>query len=249
VKPGGGRAVRIGALVVALLVLGSLVLWERSSHSSQVGKSCSGQNCTRVLFIGDSLTYVNDLPHAFAALAASGHHKVAVDMVATGGATFDDHVNSPDTAAALARQPWDTVVLQEQSQRPLFYLAWAHSNGWPEAGLANYDSMQKAIDQGYLDIANELKTAVAPVGVAWNDIQNQGAPVQLFQADDVHPTPAGTYLAAAVFYATIFGESPVRLHDHGGLDNTAAATLQSVAGDVVLNNAPAWGLNRLSSAP
>ena len=195
-KPGGGRAVRIGALVVALLVLGSLVLWERSSHSSQVGKSCSGQNCTRVLFVGDSLTYVNDLPHTFAALAASGH-----------------------------------------------------SNGWPEAGLPNYDSMQKAIDQGYLDIANELKTAVAPVGVAWNDIQNQGAPVQLFQADDVHPTPAGTYLAAAVFYATIFGESPVRLHDHGGLDNTAAATLQSVAGDVVLNNAPAWGLNRLSSAP
>ncbi len=268
---------RVGALAFVVLALGSLVIWERSRPTTTSDSCTAGEQCTRVLFVGDSLTFVNDLPHMFAALAASGHHHVVVDMVATVGATFDDHVASPDTAAALARQHWDIVVLQEQSQRPstedlrqahmypsarrlvsmvraagaqpLFYLAWAHSNGWPEAGMPNYQAMQSAIDEGYLDIANEVNAAVAPVGVAWNNIENEGAPIELFQPDGVHPTVAGTYLAAAVFYATIFGQSPIGLHARAGLAHADAATLQSVASDVVLNAPKNWGLSRLSPTP
>ena len=76
---------------------------------------------------------------------------------------------------------WNIVVLQEQSQipavdqfrqqqmypaartlvamardasaQPVFFLTWAHRDGWPENGLDDYGSMQAAIDDGYLAIA------------------------------------------------------------------------------------------------
>jgi hypothetical protein len=46
-------------------------------------------------------------------------------------------------------------------------------------------------------------------------------------ADDVHPSLLGTYLAACVFYAALFGESPVGAAHPPGLDEASATLLQS----------------------
>lgn len=53
--------------------------------------------------------------------------------------------------------------------------------------------------------------------------------IDLWQDDGSHPTVAGTYLAACVFYGVIFGESPRGLSYHDGLTSNEAAYLQSVA--------------------
>jgi hypothetical protein len=75
---------------------------------------------TRVLFIGNSYTYSNDLPGMFTQLAASMGETVQTQMVAPGGYTFEGHTSYAQTQAALAQGNWDFVVLQEQSQRPAF---------------------------------------------------------------------------------------------------------------------------------
>lgn len=75
---------------------------------------------TRVLFIGNSYTYVNDLPNTFRQLALSMGDTVDVAMSAPGGYTFEQHAVYAPTLAAIAAGPWDFVVLQEQSQRPSF---------------------------------------------------------------------------------------------------------------------------------
>src|SRR5207253_10950237 len=151
---------------------------------------------------------------------------------AVDGWTLANHADSPATATALVASPWDIVVLQEQSQipaieefrqtqmypaarrligsirnqgaRPLFYLTWGRRDGWPENGMPDYTSMQAAINQGYLAIAGDQRAAAAPVGVAWALLVTRGAGPLLWQQDGSHPTEAGTYLAACVFYATIF---------------------------------------------
>ena len=151
--------------------------------------------CPRVLFIGNSYTFVNDLPGTFAALAKAGGHPVQTGMAAPGGWTLAQHLNSADTLAALQSSKWDFVVLQEQSEipavesdrsremypaaaalvqkirqtgaQPIFFLTWAHRDGWPENNLPDYESMQLQINQGYMTIANQLITPVAPVGYAW----------------------------------------------------------------------------------
>jgi hypothetical protein len=63
--------------------------------------------CTRVLFIGNSYTSVNDLPGTFARLAASGGHRVETGMIAPGGAFLSDEAANPDTARTIAGTAWD----------------------------------------------------------------------------------------------------------------------------------------------
>ncbi len=75
---------------------------------------------TNVLFIGNSYTYVNDLPNTFRQLALSLGDTVNVASSAPGGYTFQGHSVYAPTLTAIASQAWDFVVLQEQSQIPSF---------------------------------------------------------------------------------------------------------------------------------
>src|SRR5262249_59875398 len=69
----------------------------------------------RVLFIGNSYTYFNNLPAMFAALAASAGYDVQTEMVAPGGWRLKDHWEKGEGLALLRERRWDYVVLQEQS--------------------------------------------------------------------------------------------------------------------------------------
>ena len=230
----------------------------------------SGQACTRILFIGDSYTSVNDLPGTLSSLAASGAHRIETQALDAGGATLADHVSDPNTVTTINSMSWNYVVLQEQSQipsveslrqsemypaadqlvtdiradkaTPLFYLPWTREAGWPEDGIPNYDQMQQAVNDGYLTIANRESVAIAPVGPAWQYALTQYTSSDLWQSDGIHPTVKGTYLAACVFYAAIYRQTPVGLSYHASLSDADAAKLQSIAAGTVLSNPGNWGL-------
>lgn len=85
--------------------------------------------------------------------------------------------------------------------------------------------------------------AVAPVGAAWQTAVAQKAFPALWQDDGSHPTVQGTYLAACVFYATIFRQSPMGLSYHDGLSDAEAIKLQEVAATTVFTDAAQWGLS------
>jgi len=239
----------------------SLVLYS-CSLTTKCGDA-QDTSCTRVLFIGNSYTFVNDLPNVFAKLARSGGNKVEVGMSAQGGWTLSDHVQSAETLHLLNSTKWKFVVLQEQSQipsvarartqgmypaarelvqklkdigaTPIFFVTWAHRDGWPENGMNNYESMQSQINYGYVEIAQELNTPIAPVGAAWLTAVNQSPDLILWQEDGNNPTEQGTYLAACVFYAVIFHESPAGLKYRAGLSRENARIIQSIASSTVLN--------------
>jgi hypothetical protein len=264
------RKVRVGAL--AWLFVASTVVASACSPSAAAGcpEPKASATCTRVLFIGNSYTYVNDLPTVFAELARSGGHRVETSMVAAGGLTLAQHAASPQTGAALKSSAPDVVVLQEQSQvpasaaarfsqmypaahslvaeietagaRPILFLTWAHRDGWPEGGLADFRAMQASIDDGYLELARQLGVPVAPVGYAWEAVRARAPGLALWQDDGSHPSATGTYLAACVFYAAIIRESPVGLKWRGALAEADASLLQSVAAGTVLADAGRWGL-------
>ena len=67
----------------------------------------------RVLFIGNSLTYVNNLPSAFASLAPPGV-TLSVDMIARAGAALEDYDHDPVVMRALATGGYTDVILQER---------------------------------------------------------------------------------------------------------------------------------------
>jgi len=67
------------------------------------------------------------------------------------------------------------------------------------------------------------------VGLAWQRAVGQRPGIALWDSDGSHPAPAGSYLAACVFYATLFGESPAGLNYHADLSPDEAQFLQAVA--------------------
>jgi hypothetical protein len=206
-----------------------------------------GPKPVRVLFIGNSYTYYNDLPGMLAALARAGKQPPLVHERETpGGYTLEKHWMDGKALKKLAAGKWDYVVLQEQSLRPLrdrarmfeyahklddeikrhgartlLYQTWARQDA-PEK--------QPELSRAHLDLGKELKARVVPVGMAWEWALKEAPKLALHVADKSHPSKAGTYLAACVFYATLYGKSPEGLPgDIGGLPDAEARRLQAVA--------------------
>ena len=94
--------------------------------------------------------------------------------------------------------------------------------------------MQAALSAGYMAIAEELDADVAPVGRAWQEALLLEAQTALWRFDRRHPSLQGSYLAASVFYALIFQESPVGLGYTAGLSDDQAQFLAEVAAKTVL---------------
>lgn len=87
---------------------------------------------TRVLFVGNSYTYVNDLPSMFNLLSASLGKAVYTEMSAPGGYSLEQHLTNPDTQNKISKGNWNYVVLQEQSQMPTIEFYRYHST-YPSA--------------------------------------------------------------------------------------------------------------------
>jgi len=118
--------------------------------------------------------------------------------------------------------------IRKQGATTVFFLTWARQNK-PE--------MQKGLNDAYFTIAKELGARVAPVGIAWQRALAADPKLVLHQADQSHPNPKGSYLAACVFDGTLLGKSPEGLPaavTRGGktlvtLDPAEANRLQTVA--------------------
>lgn len=87
----------------------------------------------KVLFIGNSLTSMNDLPGMVALIANSHGDKLIYDSYTPGGKRLKDHAADPTVAQKIQSQPWDYVVLQEQSQYPAFREAQLARDVYPYA--------------------------------------------------------------------------------------------------------------------
>lgn len=178
---------------------------------------------TNILFIGNSFTARNNMPELLVGLAAERGHDVRYDLIQAGGASLRAHWNKGEAATAIASGKYDWTVLQEQSTLPVknaarmqenvalfapviassgarmaLYLTWARRNA-PES--------QEAITEAYKLAGREYGATVVPAGVAWEKFLTKHTSPVLHDKDLSHPTLAGSYLAACVFLAVLFGEN------------------------------------------
>jgi hypothetical protein len=178
----------------------------------------------RVLFIGNSYTYFNDLSGLLARFAAAGGREITVDMVAEGGMTLLGHLRSGEAVRSIRSGDWDVVVLQEQSSRPLdapalmdttvralgreVALAGARTALFLTWARRDHPDDQRALDAAYRRCAGAVDAAVVPVGPCWRRALAEDPSAALHLEDGSHPAPMGTYLAACAFYATLTGCTP-----------------------------------------
>ncbi len=229
---------------------------------------CSGKPELRILFIGNSYTFYNQLPGAFQALAESGGHITKTSMIAKGGYTLRRHSENPSVLDKIRRGNWDYVILQEQSvvptvdyqyadymvpaisifekviresgARPVLFMTWGRENGIEKYGHKNFHDMQEKLYAAYMEVGHEFQITVAPVGMAWKQVHEEHLEIDLWLEDGSHPSQTGTYLAACVFYCILFQENPVGLEYPKGIISEVAYILQESAAQITLEQIDHW---------
>jgi hypothetical protein len=126
----------------------------------------------------------------------------------------------------------------------VFYMTMAHRNGDPanqrvSSELLTYEGTQRRVNSSYLKMAQDNLALVAPVGEAWLMVREERPDIALY-ADNTHPNPTGTYLAACVFYATIFQSPCSGAAVPRPVNQSSAALLQKTADAVVLKSGTIW---------
>lgn len=70
---------------------------------------------TSVLFIGNSFTFMNEMPFMFQKIAEAKGHKLVVDTVVEGGKNLEYHASQAETFDRIRARKWDYVILQGHS--------------------------------------------------------------------------------------------------------------------------------------
>lgn len=177
----------------------------------------------RVLFIGNSLTYANDLPRMVERLGAADGYRIETKTIASPNYALEDHLNEPHVQRA-AREPWDFVVLQQGpsslpesraalirdtkaiarmfASRPstkiallMVWPAQEHARSWDR------------VSESYLRAATATNGILIPAGERLRAALRQNPSSKLLAADGFHPTEAGTHIAALATYRAITGRA------------------------------------------
>jgi len=180
-----------------------------------------------ILFIGNSLTYSNDLPGMVQGLAASAGISLPAAQVAYGGYSLADHLARGDAPRAVASGGWRVVILQQgpsgqpdsrvelrretaafdrliraAGARTALFSVWADSNG-----PSTFDE----IEESYALAAADVNALYFPVNEAWSLAFQRNRALPLYSVDGFHPSQEGSYLAALVIASAITGVAPARM--------------------------------------
>jgi len=101
------------------------------------------QTTKKVCFLGNSYTYVNDLPGLVGNLASAAGNTLVKDQNTPGGYTLAGHSTNVISLTKIAANTWDYVVLQDQSQMPSFPYAQTSVDVFPKAKILS-DSIRAA---------------------------------------------------------------------------------------------------------
>lgn len=139
----------------------------------------------------------------------------------------------------------DTIEKYNPCAETVFFMTWGRKNGdamncsgYPI--LCTYYGMQLRLRESYLEMTQDNNGICAPVGAAWQLMRSTYPGVDLYIADESHPSYAGSYLAASVFYATLFRRSPEGMTFYGTLADTVAQQLQWAAAQATLDSINLW---------
>ena len=193
--------------------------------------SCSAQNSPRqserVLFVGNSLTYVGNSPAVFSALAEANGKPIASDMIVRGGATLTQRVADGSVARALDETKYTALVLQErggdlmcsfgpdscvQSRQAIKALsALAEQSGASVVLLGSYQPHPAASQR----LIEAESAAASEVGIPYIEVSEKlrrlrsAAPeLTWFAPDGMHPGKELALLNAILVYQALHGSLP-----------------------------------------
>ncbi len=137
------------------------------------------------------------------------------------------------------------VAANYEGTRMVYMMPWAFEDGmtWVQGMSDTYMDMQEKIRDNALAWADSLDIALAPAGWAWREVLSDDHEQHYLHSSDWnHPNWRGSFLSAAVLYATVFQESATGSNYHGALGVEEAFWLLDVGSRTVLDSIELWNL-------
>jgi hypothetical protein len=157
-----------------------------------------------------------------------------------------NQVNSSTLPYAV--QLADSVYANAPCSQAMYFMTWGRQMGDQQWDSINtFNKMNLRLRNAYLRIADSANASVSPSGPAWKYVIDNHPTINLFSPDGSHPSYAGTYLSACVFYGSVFQKSPVGATFLGTLDQATADILQYAASITVLDSMSTWKLKHHDS--
>ncbi len=203
-------------LIVSLLWIGLVF----STYAQQ------GTDTLRILFVGNSYTYFWNLPQTVEAMAIAQNIPLVARQSTAGGVNWKQHWDGDKglkSRQIIENGDWDVVVLQNHSKSTIDNIDQFHDYGMRLIDLVKSQGaipvlyqtwarefnplMQATISEGYDQLAKKAGIQVVRVGELWEKAQALRPEIMLFDPDQSHPSPIGTYLTATAFFSFFTGEN------------------------------------------
>jgi len=182
----------------------------------------------KALFIGNSHTYMNDMPYLFQTIYRDSFHEEAESvMLAYSGRDLEWHrkeylsyryqllYGNFDCCfiqqAAHPFPPEDTTIengkalielCRKCQTEPVLFMTWAEKR---------FPQNQKKMTDTYMKLGEMTQTKVAPVGVVWQSVREKYPEIELYYKDGEHASPYGDLLIALTLCRTIYPDKELVL--------------------------------------
>lgn len=187
---------------------------------SFIVQPCHAQEEKSILFVGNSLTYYNDLPKLVEELSKGSSLTVKTTCLCSPNYALEDHLNEKKLQTMVATDNYDYVIVQQgpssrqegrdmlirdgatlkelclnTKTRLAFYMVWPSKT--------YFQSFNEVI-QSYTLAAEKNEALLCKVGAAWKIYFEETNDYSLYSEDGFHPSRSGSFLAAWVICAALF---------------------------------------------
>ena len=214
----------VAKFVLAILIMmlpvastSSVSAQENKTPWAQIVSNSNSPKALKILFIGHSKFYINDLPRLFTFVSKMQNptKPLKVGSVFGSSYTLQEHWESGLAKKMIHEKgPWDYIIVIERTGYPvekrkqteIYFNLFNQEARAAKAQLIltesypdksdEYEELHEAMAQ----YSRKFRCPLLPIGCAWNMILKRNPRLNLFAPDKHHPSFQGTYLMASVCY-------------------------------------------------
>ncbi|HNP17216.1 MAG TPA: SGNH/GDSL hydrolase family protein [Fulvivirga sp.] len=184
------------------------------------GKSEEKPFSSNILFVGNSLTYTNDLPKLIQEIGKEKGNRIKYTSLTLPNYALEDHWNEGQLQDYIKSEKFDFVIVQQgPSSQPegrtmlfeygqliktlcdnhntklAFYMVWPSRT---------YYHTFDGVIQNYTEASLKTQSILCPVGKVWKAHFDQTNDFSYYGPDGFHPSLKGSKVAAKIIYESLF---------------------------------------------
>jgi Secretion system C-terminal sorting domain/PKD domain len=134
----------------------------------------------------------------------------------------------------------------------IFYMTWGRKFGDGDYCasvplMCTYEGMDSLLRLRYTAMAENNNAIISPVSVVWKYIRKNYPSIELYDADNSHPSLAGTYLAACCFYTAIFRKNPLLISFNNAVPQLDAVKIKEAVKKILYDSLLTWKIGEFDT--